>query len=77
MTTEATIYIGTPEALQAEIGLLPCYTGNYVVAAFNAAGAQITPESDIATQYEAYEMAGEIKAWLESCGETVRVSFIA
>ena len=47
MSNEATIYIGTPEALQAEIGLLPCYTGPFIVAAFNAAGEQITPESGI------------------------------
>lgn len=77
MTTEATIYIGTPEALQAEIGLLPCYTGPFVVAAFNAAGEQITPESGIADKDEAYAIAKEIGDWLESLGETVRTSWIS
>lgn len=71
----ATIYIGTPEALQAEIGLLPCYTGPYVVAAFNAAGEQITPEdSDSAEGAKA--CAAEIGDWLRSLGQTVTVSWI-
>lgn len=77
MTTEATIYIGTPEALQAEIGLLPCYTGPFVVAAFNAAGEQITPESGLADKDEAQVAAKEIGDWLESLGETVCVSWIS
>lgn len=77
MTTEATIYIGTPEALQAEIGLLPCYAGPFVVAAFNAAGEQITPESGLANKDEAQASAKEIGDWLESLGETVCVSWIS
>jgi len=72
---EATIYIGTPEALQAEIGLLPCYTGPYVVAAFNAAGEQITPEiSDSVAGAKA--CAAEIGDWLRGLGQTVTISWI-
>ena len=76
MTDAATIYLGKPEALQAEIGLLECYAGPYVVAAFNAAGEQITPESGLSTPAEANALAAEIKAWLESAGEIVCVSWI-
>lgn len=74
--TEATIYIGTPEALQAEIGLLPCYQGPFIVAAFNAAGEQITPESGITSEAEANAVADEIKVWLESEGEIVQIAWI-
>ena len=75
MTTEARIYLGTPAALQAEIGLHPCYTGKYIVAAFNAAGEEITPES-AGSQKEANAFAAEIGAWLESLGETVVKAWI-
>ena len=74
--TEAAIYIGTPEALQAEIGLLPCYQGPFIVAAFNAAGEQITPESGITSEAEANAVADEIKVWLESEGEIVQIAWI-
>ncbi len=73
--TEARIYLGTPSALQAEIGLHPCYTGNYIVAAFNAAGEEITPESASSIK-EANAVAAEIGAWLESLGETVVKAWI-
>lgn len=73
---EAIIYIGTPKALQAEIGLLPCYDGPFVVAAFNAAGEEITPESDLPSKDVANAMAAEIKAWLESEGESVQIAWI-
>lgn len=76
MSNEATIYIGTPKALQAEIGLLPCYAGPYVVAAFNAAGEQITPESGIASTTEADAITAEIAAWLKSNGETVTTIWV-
>lgn len=76
MTTEATIYLGTPAALQAEIGLLPCYSGPYIVAAFRPDGTEITPESDIPSKAEARAIAAEIKAWLESEGETVQIAWI-
>lgn len=76
MTTEATLYIGTPEALQAEIGLLPCYKGPFVVAGFNAAGLELTPESDIADKDEAHAIAEDIAAWLRSEGETVSVLWL-
>jgi hypothetical protein len=75
MTTEARIYIGTPSALQAEVGLHPCYTGKYIVAAFNAAGEEITPESASSIK-EANAVAAEIGAWLESLGETVVKAWI-
>ena len=75
MTIEARIYIGTPAALQAEIGLHPCYTGKYIVAAFNAAGEELTPES-ASNQKEANACAAEISAWLESLGETVVKTWI-
>ena len=75
MTTEARIYLGTPAALQAEIGLHPCYTGKYIVAAFNAAGEEITPES-ASNLKEANAVAAEISAWLESLGETVVKTWI-
>lgn len=73
--SNATIYIGTPEALQAEIGLLPCYTGPYVVAAFNAAGEQITPEDSDSAE-GARACAAELGDWLRSLGQTVTVSWI-
>lgn len=76
MSNEATIYIGTPEALQAEIGLLPCYTGPFIVAAFNAAGEQITPESGIADKDEAYAIASDYACYLEQAGETVSILWI-
>ena len=75
MTTEARIYLGTPADLQAEIGLHPCYTGKYIVAAFNAAGEEITPES-ASNIKEANAVAAEIGAWLESLGETVVKAWI-
>lgn len=75
MTNEACIYLGTPAALQAEVGLHPCYTGNYIVAAFNAAGEEITPESASNIE-EANAIAAEIGAWLESLGETVVKTWI-
>lgn len=76
MTSEATIYIGTPEALQAEIGLLPCYEGPFIVAAFNAAGEQVTPESGLPSKALANAVADELKAWLESEGEIVQIAWI-
>jgi hypothetical protein len=75
MTTEACIYLGTPAALQAEIGLPSFYTGKYIVAAFNAAGEEITPESASSIK-EANAVAAEIGAWLESLGETVVKAWI-
>ena len=75
MTAEATIYVGTPEALQAEIGLLDCYKGKYIIAAFNADGREITPES-ATSKKEAAAFAKEIGDWLRSEGQTVRLSWI-
>ena len=75
MTAQATIYIGTPEALQAEIGLHPCYTGKYIVAAFNASGEELTPES-ASSKREAIALSKEIGAWLKSLGEAVAVAWI-
>ena len=72
---EAMIYVGTPEALQAEIGLDPCYKGEYIVAPFDSDGFQITPES-AATKDEAAAFVVEIRQWLESEGEIVRIAWI-
>lgn len=76
MTNEATIYIGAPEALQAEIGLLPCYKGPFVVAGFNAAGLELTPESGIADKDEAHAIAEDIAAWLRGEGETATILWL-
>lgn len=73
---EAAIYIGTPEALQAEIGLLDCYKGAFVVAAFRANGEEVTPEI-AADKEEADGFRQELTAWLEGEGETVRVSWVS
>ena len=73
----ASIYIGTPAALQAEIGLLPCYSGKYVVAAFFADGTEATPASGIANKREAQAAADELKAWLESEGEAPQIIWVA
>lgn len=72
---EATIYVGTPEALQAEIGLDDCYKGKYIVAAFDQDGYQITPESAVSKK-EAAAYVKEIGDWLRSEGQIVRVSWI-
>ena len=75
MTEQARIFIGTPEALQAEIGLPSFYTGKYIVAAFNAAGEEFTPES-ASSKREAIAVSKEIGAWLKSLGETVEIAWI-
>lgn len=72
---EATIYVGTPEDLQAEIGLDPCYKGKYIVAPFDSDGFQITPES-ADSKDEAAAFVKEIREWLESEGEIVRIAWI-
>jgi len=38
------VYFGSRDALQAEVGLLPCYAERYQVAAFGPNGEEFTPE---------------------------------
>ena len=76
MTTYASIYIGKPEALQAEIGLNPCYKGKYVVAAFTAAGEEYTPEC-VDTKADAKAIASDYAVFLEGRGETVQIAWVA
>lgn len=66
------VYVGKPDALQAEIGLLPCYDGHYVVAAFDANGNAFEPES-FDTVKGAKEGAADIAAYL---GETTQVIWV-
>ena len=47
------VYIGKPEALKAEIGLLDCYTGPYVVACFAEDGTAYEPDYGIKSKKEA------------------------
>lgn len=72
----AIIYIGTPAALQAEIGLLPCYKARYVVAAFRANGQEFTPEL-AETKADAQTFAREFKRHLASLGETSSIAWVA
>lgn len=59
---EPIIYWGEAEALQAEIGLQPCYGGPYVVVGFGPNGEEYTPESGISSRSGAKAMAEELAA---------------
>lgn len=52
-----TIYHGPKEALQAEVGLLPCYSEKYQIVAFLDDGSMVTPEGA--------RTKGELKALIQ------------
>lgn len=73
MTKTLTIYAGPVEALQAEIALLPCYPGPFVVAAHEGDGTEWTPESGLAGWDDVAAMVAEFRAAAEAQGFAVRV----
>jgi len=75
MTDQANIYIGTDEALHAEIGLNAFYTGTWIVAVFRADGAEFEPVV-CDTLEEAKEVIADYSAYLASLGEEVQVNWI-
>lgn len=71
---EAVIYIGTPEALRAEIGLDACYSGARILAAFESNGAQLTPEC--LDDWPDAALIAEYETYLGRDGAPVRIAYI-
>jgi hypothetical protein len=73
--TEANIYIGTVDALQAEIGLPEYYVGALIVAVFRTDGSEFEP-IPCETLAEAKEVIAEYSAYLATLGEVAHVNWV-